>query len=105
MVSEGDLIGRGAIDREARRDWWLTLLVEGGRLVAILSPRACAFPSTGRAMSWRRKWVDRGAALMQWVVSNLMLPAGRQYGLISIEATAARSLSSLMGVLDRTLNA
>ena len=104
MVSEGGLIGRGAIDREARWDWWLTLLVEGGRLVAILSPRACAFPAPG-AMSWRRKWVDRGAALMQWVVSNLVLPAGRQYGLISIEATAAQSLSSLMGVLDRTLDA
>jgi CBS domain-containing protein len=29
MVSEGDLIGRNDKDREARRDWWLTLLAEG----------------------------------------------------------------------------
>jgi CBS domain-containing protein len=29
MVSEGDLIGRSDEDREARRDWWLTLLAEG----------------------------------------------------------------------------
>jgi CBS-domain-containing membrane protein len=29
MVSEGDLIGRGEADREARRDWWLALLAEG----------------------------------------------------------------------------
>lgn len=29
MVSEGDLIGRAGADREARRDWWLTLLAEG----------------------------------------------------------------------------
>jgi CBS domain-containing protein len=29
MVSEGDLIGRNEADREARRDWWLTLLAEG----------------------------------------------------------------------------
>jgi CBS domain-containing protein len=29
MVSEGDLIGRDEADREARRDWWLTLLAEG----------------------------------------------------------------------------
>ncbi len=29
MVSEGDLIGRAEADREARRDWWLTLLAEG----------------------------------------------------------------------------
>ena len=28
MVSEGDLIGRGAADRVARRDWWLTLLTD-----------------------------------------------------------------------------
>ncbi|HYB09067.1 MAG TPA: CBS domain-containing protein [Alphaproteobacteria bacterium] len=32
MVSEGDLIGRGDSDREARRDWWLTLLAEGEAL-------------------------------------------------------------------------
>jgi CBS domain-containing protein len=32
MVSEGDLIGRDEADREARRDWWLTLLAEGGTL-------------------------------------------------------------------------
>jgi CBS domain-containing protein len=29
MISEGDLIGRNETDREARRDWWLTLLAEG----------------------------------------------------------------------------
>ncbi len=32
MVSEGDLIGRTETDREARHDWWLTLLAEGGTL-------------------------------------------------------------------------
>jgi CBS domain-containing protein len=32
MVSEGDLIVRAAADREARRDWWLTLLAEGEEL-------------------------------------------------------------------------
>jgi CBS domain-containing protein len=32
MVSEGDLLGRGEADREARRDWWLALLAEGGEL-------------------------------------------------------------------------
>jgi CBS domain-containing protein len=32
MVSEGDLIGRNDPDREARRDWWLTLLAEGEAL-------------------------------------------------------------------------
>jgi CBS domain-containing protein len=34
MVSEGDLIGRDETEREARRDWWLTLLAEGGTLSA-----------------------------------------------------------------------
>jgi len=34
MVSEGDLIGRNEADREARRDWWLTLLAEGETLSA-----------------------------------------------------------------------
>jgi CBS domain-containing protein len=34
MVSEGDLIGRDETDREARRDWWLTLLAEGRTLSA-----------------------------------------------------------------------
>jgi len=29
MVSEGDLIGRDDAAREARLDWWLTLLAEG----------------------------------------------------------------------------
>jgi CBS domain-containing protein len=29
MVSEGDLVGRDEQAREARRDWWLTLLAEG----------------------------------------------------------------------------
>jgi CBS domain-containing protein len=32
MLSEGDLIGRDDADREARRDWWLTLLAEGEAL-------------------------------------------------------------------------
>src|ERR1700726_4764657 len=32
MVSEGDLLGRGEADREARRDWWLMLLAEGEAL-------------------------------------------------------------------------
>ena len=32
MVSEGDLIGRNEADREARLDWWLTLLAEGEEL-------------------------------------------------------------------------
>ena len=32
MISEGDLIGRNGSDREARRDWWLTLLAEGEQL-------------------------------------------------------------------------
>jgi CBS domain-containing protein len=34
MISEGDLIGRNEADREARRDWWLTLLAEGEMLNA-----------------------------------------------------------------------
>jgi CBS domain-containing protein len=32
MVSEGDLVGRGETDREARRDWWLAMLAEGEAL-------------------------------------------------------------------------
>jgi CBS domain-containing protein len=32
MVSEGDLIGRDDAARQARRDWWLTLLAEGEEL-------------------------------------------------------------------------
>jgi len=32
MVSEGDLLGRAAAEREARRDWWLALLAEGEAL-------------------------------------------------------------------------
>jgi CBS domain-containing protein len=32
MISEGDLIGRDGSDREARRDWWLTLLADGEEL-------------------------------------------------------------------------
>lgn len=32
MVSEGDLIGRSDADREARRDWWLSLIAEGEAL-------------------------------------------------------------------------
>jgi CBS domain-containing protein len=32
MISEGDLIGRSESDRQARRDWWLTLLAEGEAL-------------------------------------------------------------------------
>ena len=34
MISEGDLIGRDDAEREARRDWWLTLLAEGETLNA-----------------------------------------------------------------------
>ena len=32
MVSEGDLIDRGELDREVRRDWWLAMLAEGESL-------------------------------------------------------------------------
>jgi CBS domain-containing protein len=32
MISEGDLVDRDEPNREARRDWWLTLLAEGGTL-------------------------------------------------------------------------
>jgi CBS domain-containing protein len=32
MVSEGDLLGRGEAEREARREWWLALLAEGETL-------------------------------------------------------------------------
>jgi CBS domain-containing protein len=32
MVSEGDLVGRSDVDRDKRRDWWLTLLAEGEAL-------------------------------------------------------------------------
>jgi CBS domain-containing protein len=32
MISEGDLIGRDESGREARRDWWLTLIAEGEQL-------------------------------------------------------------------------
>jgi CBS domain-containing protein len=32
MVSEGDLIGRDEAERQARLDWWLTLLAEGTTL-------------------------------------------------------------------------
>jgi CBS domain-containing protein len=32
MVSEGDLVGRDERAREARRDWWLSLLAEGTEL-------------------------------------------------------------------------
>jgi CBS domain-containing protein len=32
MVSEGDLLGRDDAARQARRDWWLTLLAEGEAL-------------------------------------------------------------------------
>ena len=34
MVSEGDLIPRPELEREARRDWWLALLAEGEALNA-----------------------------------------------------------------------
>jgi len=47
MVSEGGLIGRDEARREARRDWWLTPLADGGRSLAILAP-ACAPRSDGR---------------------------------------------------------
>ncbi len=32
MVSDGDLIGRDEAPREARRDWWLTLIADAGPL-------------------------------------------------------------------------
>ncbi|MFZ3359768.1 MAG: CBS domain-containing protein [Xanthobacteraceae bacterium] len=32
IVSEGDLIGRADSDREARKDWWLSMLAEGEAL-------------------------------------------------------------------------
>jgi CBS domain-containing protein len=43
MVSEGDLIGREAGDRDARRDWWLTLVAErdkpeSGLVKRVLTP-------------------------------------------------------------------
>ncbi|HWE74860.1 MAG TPA: CBS domain-containing protein [Stellaceae bacterium] len=34
MVSEGDLIGRGAAEKTEKRDWWLSLLAEGEELSA-----------------------------------------------------------------------
>jgi len=34
IVSEGDLLGRDETEREARKDWWLALLVEGETLHA-----------------------------------------------------------------------
>ena len=34
MVSEGDLIGRDETERNAQREWWLTLLAEGESLGA-----------------------------------------------------------------------
>lgn len=42
MVSEGDLIGRGDDDREARRDWWLRLVADRGRPDADLVTRVLA---------------------------------------------------------------
>lgn len=32
MVSEGDLTGRSEEERQARQDWWLTVLAEGEKL-------------------------------------------------------------------------
>lgn len=49
MVSEGDLIGRDEADREARLDWWLTLLAEGETLNAVFL-QACAHRSGAPAM-------------------------------------------------------
>lgn len=34
MVSEGDLLGRKEAERDARREWWLTMLAEGEALSA-----------------------------------------------------------------------
>src|SRR5262245_6395393 len=47
MVSEGDLLGRNEADRNARRDWWLTLLAEGEALspdflATLRTPEQCA---------------------------------------------------------------
>jgi CBS domain-containing protein len=42
IVSEGDLVGRSAEDREARRDWWLALLAEGEILNPDFVSNLCA---------------------------------------------------------------
>jgi CBS domain-containing protein len=42
IVSEGDLVGRSAEDREARRDWWLALLAEGETLNTDFVSSLCA---------------------------------------------------------------
>ncbi len=39
MVSEGDLIPRRELQREARRDWWLDLLAEGEALSDFVTNR------------------------------------------------------------------
>jgi CBS domain-containing protein len=43
MVSEGDLIGRNAAQRAARREWWLEMLAEG----TTLSPTFRQFVEAG----------------------------------------------------------
>ncbi|MBV8508077.1 MAG: CBS domain-containing protein [Alphaproteobacteria bacterium] len=48
MVSEGDLIGRDEAEREARLDWWLTLLAEG----EALNPE---FLANVRSSEWRAR--------------------------------------------------
>ena len=50
MVSEGDLIGRDESAREARRDWWLTLLADDG---TELSPDFLA--NLQRTTTWARE--------------------------------------------------
>jgi hypothetical protein len=51
MISEDDLIARDDRAREARRDWWLTLLAEGEALHPDSSP-ASRRRKGGRGMSW-----------------------------------------------------
>ena len=52
MVSEGDLLGRGADDRLARRDWWLTLL-KGGAATRRTSPPTSNWSEwSARAICW-----------------------------------------------------
>jgi CBS domain-containing protein len=48
MVSEGDLIARDDAGREARRDWWLTLLAEGETLDALFVASLRAAERTAR---------------------------------------------------------
>lgn len=46
MVSEGDLIGRGAEERDARRDWWLAMLAGENAQTAGPPGASCAAAAT-----------------------------------------------------------